>query len=76
MSSSDNGGTEPEKKSGTVVEVLPNAMYWVRLESGKAVRAGVSPAVRHSVVRLLAGDRVTVKVSSHDPNRGQITEKL
>jgi translation initiation factor IF-1 len=58
-----------------VQEVLPNAMYKVRLTEGRIVRAGVAPALRHAVVRLIAGDKVQVKLSSHDPSRGHIITK-
>lgn len=78
MNSSNSGGERKDSDTidGRVEEVLPRAMYRVRLSSGREVRAGVSSRARHSVVRLIAGDRVAVKLSSQDPNRGQITEKL
>lgn len=62
--------------AGVIEEVLPNALYRVALENGKRVTVSVSGALRHRVVRLIAGDRVSVRLSSFDPNRGQITEKL
>ena len=63
-------------QTGLIEEVLPNQMYRVRLDDGKTVRAGVSPSLRHSVVRLIAGSRVAVKLTSHDPNRGQIVKQM
>jgi translation initiation factor IF-1 len=51
-------------------------MFRVRLDDGRKVRAGVAPALRHAVVRLISGTRVSVKLSELDPNRGQITEKI
>jgi translation initiation factor IF-1 len=64
--------------------VLPNALYRVRLEAGhqrsagqqRSVTAGVTSALRHQTVRLIVGDRVKLKLTTFDPNRGQITEKL
>ena len=61
---------------GVVEEVLPKAMCRVRLSSGRLVRAGVSSASRHAMVRLIAGSEVEVRLSPHDPSRGQITRKL
>jgi translation initiation factor IF-1 len=51
-------------------------MYRVRLDDGRVVRAGVSTALKHAIVRLIAGHRILVRVSPHDPSRGQITKKL
>ncbi len=64
------------EKEGVIEEVLPNAMFRVRLDDGRAIRAHSAPSARHSTVRLIAGCRVKVKVTSHDPGRGQITRKL
>lgn len=64
------------EKEGVIEEVLPNAMFRVRLDDGKTVRASSAPSARHSTVRLIAGCRVKVKLTSHDPGRAQITKKL
>jgi translation initiation factor IF-1 len=56
--------------------VLPNALYRVRLETGRSITAGVTNSLRHQTVRLIVGDRVKLKLTTFDPNRGQITEKL
>ena len=61
---------------GVVTEVLPKQMFWVRLDDGRLVRAGLSTESKHGIVRLIAGDRVSVRLSPVDPNRGQITKKL
>jgi translation initiation factor IF-1 len=58
-----------------IEEVLPNQMYRVRLDDGRTLQAGLSAGIRHSVVRLISGSVVLVKVSRHDPNRGQIVQK-
>jgi translation initiation factor IF-1 len=62
--------------SGVIEEVLPNALYKVRLSNGRMVSAGASTSLRRTVVRLIAGCQVTVEISRHDPNRGKILEKL
>jgi translation initiation factor IF-1 len=51
-------------------------MYRVRLADGRVVRAGLATAARHSIVRLIGGNKVEVRLSSHDRNRGQIVKKL
>ena len=65
-----------KSEQGVVEEVLPKAMYRVRLEDGRTVRAGLSSASRHAIVRLIVGCRVAVRLSPHDPSRGQIIGKL
>jgi len=59
-----------------IEEVLPNAMYRIRLEDGRQVRATAAPGLRHAVVRLIGGSRVIVELSSRDPHRGRITKEL
>lgn len=61
---------------GVIEEVLPNAMLRVHLDDGRTVRASISASARHSTVRLIAGCRVAVSLSSQDPGRGQVTRKL
>ncbi len=60
---------------GTVENSLPLALYSVRLNDGRSVRASLSTTARHAITRLIQGDRVMVRLSAHDPNRGQITGK-
>jgi translation initiation factor IF-1 len=50
-------------------------MYRVRLDDGRTIRAGLGSSLRHSIVRLIAGNTVMVRLSPHDPSRGQITKK-
>lgn len=51
-------------------------MYRVRLNDGRTVRVSLGAPARHAIVRLIAGDRVEVKLSDHDPSRGQVVKKL
>ncbi|HWZ89233.1 MAG TPA: hypothetical protein VNW92_10295 [Polyangiaceae bacterium] len=62
--------------TGVIEEVLPNALFRVTLEDGRTVRAGIAPSLRHALVRLISGSKVTVKLSTLDPGRGQIIKKL
>jgi translation initiation factor IF-1 len=65
-----------ESGIGTIEEVLPSALFRVRLSDGRNVVAGMAPSLRHVVVRLISGSKVRVELSSRDPNRAQIVEKL
>jgi len=58
---------------GTVVQVLPNAMFRVELSSGHRVLAHISGKMRINFIRILPGDRVKVELSAYDPTRGRIT---
>jgi translation initiation factor IF-1 len=51
-------------------------MYRVRLADGRMVRAGLTTTSRHAIVRLIVGNEVQVRLSPHDPSRGQITQQL
>ena len=61
---------------GTIEEVLPRALYRVRLDDGATVTASVSNKLRQITVKLLPGDGVTVEISPYDPTRGRIQERL
>ena len=57
---------------GTVVEVLPSAMFRVDVENGHRLLATTAGKMRRFRIRILAGDRVTVEVSPYDLTRGRI----
>ena len=61
---------------GTVLEERPAAVYVVGLEKQHKVLAHLAGAVERNFVRLVAGDRVEVELSPHDPGRGRICRKL
>lgn len=75
--SREEGRTETEPtQTGVIEAVLPRAMYRVRLSEGRTVRAGVDVVCQASLVKLLVGDRVGVRVLGRDPTRAQIVQKL
>lgn len=57
---------------GTVVEVLPNAMFRVELPNGHRVLAHVSGKMRMYYIKIVPGDKVKVELSPYDPTRGRI----
>jgi len=61
---------------GTVVEALPNAMFWVELANGHRVLAHISGRMRMHYIRILPGDRVLIELSPYDLERGRITYRL
>ena len=58
---------------GIVEELLPNAMFRVKLENGHEVLAHTSGRMRKNRIRVLAGDKVTVEMTPYDLTKGRIT---
>ena len=58
---------------GEVVEVLPNAVFKVKLPNGHIVTAHLSGKLRMNYIRILQGDHVTVEVSVYYLTKGRIT---
>ena len=56
-----------------MTEVLPNAMFRVKLENEHEILAHTSGRMRKNRIRVLTGDRVTVELSPYDLTRGRIT---
>ncbi len=59
--------------SGVVIELLPNAMFRVKLENDHIVLAHTSGRMRKNRIRVLAGDKVTVEMTPYDLTKGRIT---
>tara|TARA_B100000686_G_C16431770_1_gene782519 strand:+ start:305 stop:523 length:219 start_codon:yes stop_codon:yes gene_type:complete len=58
---------------GIVKELLPNAMFKVKLENNHEVLAHTSGKMRKNRIRVLAGDKVTVEMTPYDLTKGRIT---
>jgi translation initiation factor IF-1 len=59
--------------NGTVEEILPNAMFRVKLENDHEVLAHTSGKMRKNRIRVLAGDKVLVEMTPYDLTKGRIT---
>ena len=57
---------------GVVEELLPNAMFKVKLENGHDILAHSSGKMRKNRIRVLAGDKVTVEMTPYDLTKGRI----
>ena len=66
------GGPEVE---GTVLAVLPRALYRVAIDGGREVTAHAASGPGRNFVRLVAGDRVLVALSERDLGRGRIVKR-
>ena len=57
---------------GTVIDLLPNAMFRVKLENGHTVTAHKAGKLRKNRIRVLQGDNVTVEMTPYDLTKGRI----
>jgi translation initiation factor IF-1 len=57
---------------GTILEMLPDARFRVKLDNGHETLAYTSGKMRKSRIRVLAGDRVTVEMTPYDLSKGRI----
>ena len=58
---------------GKVMDLLPNAMFKVKLENDHEILAHSSGKMRKNRIRVLAGDKVTVEMTPYDLTKGRIT---
>jgi translation initiation factor IF-1 len=63
-------------EDATVVELLPSAVYRLKLANEDVVMAHAAGAATVNFVRVRPGDRVRVELSPHDRTRGRIIELL
>ena len=59
--------------TGEVLEILPNAMFKVKLDNDHQILAHTSGKMRKNKIRVLAGDRVQVEMTPDDLSKGRIT---
>jgi len=59
--------------SGIVEDLLPNAMFRVKLENGHIVIAHAAGKLRKNRIRVLQGDKVQVEMTPYDLTKGRIT---
>jgi len=57
---------------GTVIELLPDARFRVRLDNGHETLAYSSGKMKKNRIRILTGDRVTVEMTPYDLTKGRI----
>ncbi len=58
---------------GVVEEVLPNAMFRVRVNEGYIPTCVISGKMRQNRIQILLGDRVKIEVSTYDLSKGRVT---
>ena len=62
--------------NGVVSELLPNAMFRVKLDNDHTILAHTSGKMRKNRIRVLAGDRVMVEMTPYDLTKGRINYRF
>ena len=57
---------------GKVTELLPNAMFRVKLENNHEILAHTAGKLRKNRIRVLTGDNVLVELTPYDLTKGRI----
>ena len=60
------------EKDGVVAEVLPNAMFRVKLDNDRTILGHISGKLRMNYIRIMPGDTVRLQISPYDLSRGRI----
>jgi translation initiation factor IF-1 len=58
---------------GRVEEVLPNAMFRVRIAESHVITAVISGRMRQNRIQILLGDKVRIEMSPYDLTKGRVT---
>jgi translation initiation factor IF-1 len=66
---------ETVKIDGVVIDVLPNAMFRVKLPNEKVITGYISGKMRQHEIKILLGDTVEVEFSLYDLTKGRITRR-
>ncbi|ADE30379.1 translation initiation factor IF-1 [Rickettsia prowazekii] len=61
--------------TGTVLELLPNATFRVKLENDHIIIAHTSGRMRKNRIRILLGDKVTVEMTPYDLTKGRVIHR-
>ena len=59
--------------NGVVAEVLPDSRYRVTLDNGHSLVAYSAGKMRKHRIRIIAGDKVALEISTYDLSKGRIT---
>ena len=64
------------KMDGQIIDVLPNAMFRVKIENlDQPVTGVISGKMRQHNIKILLGDTVEIEFSPYDLTRGRITRR-
>ena len=64
------------RQGSVVTELLPNAMFRVKLENEHEIIAHTAGRMRKNRIRVLTGDKVLVEMTPYDLTKGRITYRF
>jgi translation initiation factor IF-1 len=59
--------------TGTIIQVLGNSMFKVKLENDHEVTAYIGGKLRMHTIKILLGDKVDVEMTPYDLTKARIT---
>lgn len=60
---------------GVVLELLPNAMFRIKLDNEHTIIGHTSGRMRKNRIRILVGDKVTVEMTPYDLSKGRVIHR-
>ena len=60
---------------GEVIDVLPNAMFRIKLTTGQTVTGYISGRMRQNDIKILLGDKVDIEFSPYDLTKGRVVRR-
>lgn len=60
------------KFKGQIVEILPNTLFRIQLETGSIILGHICGRMRKNRITVLMGDKVDVEMSIYDLSKGRI----
>jgi translation initiation factor IF-1 len=63
------------RMDGKVIDVLPNAVFRVTLDTGALVTGYISGKMRQHDIKILLGDKVEIEFSPYDLSKGRIVRR-
>ena len=68
---------QKERKTGTVIEALPNTLFRVTLKDGGETIIGyLAGKMRFHRIRVLVGDNVEIEMDPYNPEKGKIVRRF
>lgn len=58
--------------SGVVVDALPNTLFKVKIQDDLVITAHIAGKMRKNNIRIMTGDKVTVRLTPYDLTKGII----
>lgn len=68
----ENNSKNTFKKTGVVLEALPDTHFKIKLDDGKEIMGYLAGRLRMFKIKIMPGDKVTVEMTPYDETKGRI----